>query len=145
MSATPWIDKLNDVAIHAYETKDSAAPEELRLLGAVLNLHGIAMNGGLVGGGIENLFFTGEGDFTAVDDAIAGFRRLKLDDVADLVARAREAYARFRPTGYEELSPQDAELWEDLDEEFFVIADDARLEQAITDQLPAITDQRGRT
>lgn len=143
MTATPWISKLNAVAIHAYQTDDTTAPEELRVLGAVLNLHGIAMNGGLVGGGIENLFFNG--DMKAVDDAIAGFRRLELHDAADLVARARDAYTRFRPTGWEELSAQDAELWHSLDEEFFVVADDARLEQAITDHLPAITGQRHRT
>ncbi|TKV60912.1 hypothetical protein FDO65_04425 [Nakamurella flava] len=80
-----------------------------------------------------------------MDDAIAGFRRLELHDVADLVTRARDAYARFRPTGYEELSPSDAALWDELDEEFFAVADDARLEQAITEHLPSITGQRHRT
>lgn len=142
MTATPWITQLNAVAIHAYQTDDTTAPQELRVLGAVLNLHGIAMNGGLMGGGIENPFFTGGGDFAAVDDAIAGFRRLELHDLADLVTRARDAYARFRPTGYEELSPPDAERWGDLDEEFFVIADDGRLEQAVKDHLRTITDER---
>lgn len=142
MTAT-WLVKLSSVAIHAYETEDSTAPEDLRVLGAVLNLHGIAMNGGLVGGGIENLFFNG--NLKAVDDAIAGFRRLDLHDVADLVARARDAYAVFRPTGYEELTHQDAELWDKLDREFLVIAENVRLEQAVREHLPSISDHRPRT
>ena len=55
---TPLIDALNVRAISAYEREDASALPGLRTLGAALALHGIAENGGLVGGGIENLFFS---------------------------------------------------------------------------------------
>ncbi|MFB9377796.1 hypothetical protein ACFFKU_10980 [Kineococcus gynurae] len=136
---TPLLDALNDAAIRAYETHDAARPVGLRHLGAVLSLHGISLNGGLVGGGVENLFFDDRLD--TLDDAVDGFRWLGLDDAADLVVRAREAYLRFRPTGYEELSDADAELWDELDREFFATAGQERLEAAVarrqTEIVPA--------
>jgi len=99
-------------------------------------LHGIAENGGLVGGAIENLFFSD--DLRGVDDAIAGLQWLDLPDVAALVARARDEYRRFRPTGYEEISSEDAHLWGQLDAAFFEIAPSSRLEEAVRGRLPEI-------
>jgi hypothetical protein len=49
----PLIGALNVRAIHAYEVEDVSALPGLRRLGAVMALHGIAVNGGLVGGGVE--------------------------------------------------------------------------------------------
>ena len=134
---TPLIDALNVGAIHAYERDDPSALPGLRRLGAVLNLHGIAMNGGLVGGGIENLVL-GSTNTQAVDDAIEGLRWLGLADVAALVSRARDEYRRFRPTGYEEISDEDAHVWEQLDSSFFEIASDHRLERAVSARLQDI-------
>ena len=85
---TPLIEALDVRAIHAYERKDASVPLGLRALGAALALHGIAENGGLVGGGIENTFFSE--NMQSVDDTVAGFRWLGLADVAALVARARD-------------------------------------------------------
>ncbi|MEZ0493909.1 hypothetical protein AB2L28_16855 [Kineococcus sp. TBRC 1896] len=133
---TPLLDALNVPAITAYEWGDDAATPGLRSLGAVLALHGIAENGGLVGGGVENLFFSRRLD--SVDDAAAGLRWLGLDDVADLVLGARREFLRFRPTGYEELSAADEELWDRLDEEFFAIAPSERLEAAVAARLADI-------
>ncbi|WP_380172727.1 hypothetical protein ACFEMC_00985 [Kineococcus sp. DHX-1] len=133
---TPLIDALNVPAITAYEVDDGTATPGLRALGAVLALHGISENGGLAGGGVENLFFSRRLD--DVDDAAAGLRWLGLDDVADLVLRARREFLRFRPTGYEELSAADEELWDRLDEEFFALAPSDRLEAAVAARLPQI-------
>ncbi len=44
---TPLIEALNRRAIYAYEADDPSALPGLRILGAVMGLHGIAMNGGL--------------------------------------------------------------------------------------------------
>ena len=74
----------------------------------------------------------------AVDDAIEGFQWLGLTDVATLVARARNAYLRFRPTGWEELSDEDALIWDQLDTAFLEIATDERLEAAVSDRLQEI-------
>ncbi|MDN5930911.1 MAG: hypothetical protein L0I24_07580, partial [Pseudonocardia sp.] len=101
----PLIGVLHVRAIHAYEVEDASALPGFRMLGAVMALHGISMNGGLVGGGVENLFF--DDRMHAVDDAIEGFQWLGLTDIAALVARARDEYLRFRPTGWEELSDED--------------------------------------
>lgn len=133
---TPLINALNVGAIRAYETGDPSALPGLRMLGAVMNLHGIAMNGGLVGGGIENLLSSG--DRQAVDDAIEGFRWLGLADVAALVVRARDEYLRFRPTGHEELSAEDEHIWDQLDSSFFEIAPDDRLETAMSALLQEV-------
>ena len=138
---TPLIDALNVRAIHAYEVGDPSAPPGLRMLGAVLGLHGIAVNGGLVGGGIENLVLTGR--VHAVDDAIEGFRWLGLADVAALVARARDEYLRFRPTGWEDVTEEDALLWEELDSSFSGIATDDRLETAVSARLQEIAPGHG--
>ena len=136
----PLIDALNVDAIYAYELDDPSALPGLRKLGAALGLHGIAMNGGLVGGGIENLVL-GSTSVHAIDDAIEGFRWLGLADVAALVSRARDEYRRFRPTGYEEISDEDAHVWEQLDSSFFDIASDDRLESAIAARLHDIAPQ----
>lgn len=133
---TPLIDALNVRAIHAYEREDVSVLPGLRSLGAAMALHGIAENGGLVGGGIENVFFSE--NMQSVDDAVAGFRWLGLSDVAALVARARDEYLRFRPTGREELSAEDAVLWEQLDAAFFEIAPSERLEAAVAARLHEI-------
>ncbi len=74
----------------------------------------------------------------AVDDAIEGFRWLGLADVAALVARARDEYLRFRPTGYEDISAEDAHVWDLLDSSFFEIAPDDRLETAVSARLQEI-------
>ncbi len=133
---TPLIDALHVRSIRAYDMGDPSALPGLRMLGAVMNLHGIAMNGGLVGGGIENLVLNGA--MQAVDDAIEGFRWLGLADVAALVARARDEYLRFRPTGYEDVSAEDAHVWDQLDSSFFEIAPDDRLETAVSARLQEI-------
>ena len=133
---TPLIDALNVRAIHAYEREDASALPGLRSLGAAMALHGISENGGLVGGGIENIFFSE--NMPSIDDAIEGYRWLGLGDVAGLVARARDEYLRFRPTGREELSDADAALWDQLDSEFFQIARLERLEAAVEARLHEI-------
>jgi len=61
-----------------------------------------------------------------------------LVDVGTLVARARDEHLRFRPTGSEELSAQDEELWGQLDDEFFRIATADRLEAAVAARLTEI-------
>ncbi|WP_432484322.1 DMP19 family protein [Kineococcus esterisolvens] len=133
---TPLIEALNVRAIDAYEREDTTVLPGLRSLGAVLALHGIAENGGLVGGGIENTFFSGR--MQSVDDAIAGYCWLGLADVAALVARARDEHLRFRPTGREELSDEDAVLWDQLDSAFFEVATLDRLEAAVAARLDEI-------
>ncbi|WP_432571661.1 DMP19 family protein [Kineococcus sp. SYSU DK005] len=133
---TPLIDALNVRAISAYERKDVSALPGLRSLGAAMALHGIAENGGLVGGGIENIFFSE--NLPSIEDAIEGYRWLGLSDVAALVARARDEYLRFRPTGWEELCEADAALWDQLDSAFFAIAPLERLEVAVAARLHEI-------
>lgn len=138
---TPLLDALNVPAITAHERQDATALPGLRRLGAALALHGIAENGGLVGGAVENLFF---GDrLHEVHAAAEGFRWLGLSDVADLVERARDEYRRFRPTGWEELSAEDERLWGELDAEFSALAPDDRLEAAIAARLPQIAPGHG--
>ncbi|PRY12194.1 DMP19 family protein [Kineococcus rhizosphaerae] len=133
---TPLLDAVNVPAVLAHQRQDASAPPGLRRLGAALALHGIAENGGLVGGAVENLFF---GDrLREVDDAADGYRWLGLTDVADLVLRAREEYLRFRPTGWEELSGEDEQLWSELDSEFSAVATDDRLEAAVAGRLAEI-------
>ncbi len=132
----PLIRALNVRAIYAYEREDDSALPGLRTLGAVMALYGIAMNGGLVGGGVENLFSNDR--MGAVDDAIEGFEWLGLTDIAALVARARDAYLRFRPTGQEELSDEDTLLRDQLDTAFYEIATDERLETAVSARLQEI-------
>ena len=133
---TPLIEALNVRAVQAYEREDATAIPGLRSLGAVLALHGTAENGGLVGGGIENLFSSER--LPSVDDAVAGYRWLGLADVAALVARARDEYLRFRPTGWEQLSDEDAEAWEQLDSAFSRTATLDRLEAAVAAHLHEI-------
>ncbi|GAB7192579.1 hypothetical protein NUM3379_32880 [Kineococcus sp. NUM-3379] len=133
---TPLTDALTVRAVHAYEVADSSAPPGLRLLGAVMGLHGIAENGGLVGGGVENLLLGGRR--RAVDDAIDGFRWLGLADVAALVARARDEYLRFRPTGHEDLSGEDELLWQRLDADWSGAATGDRIEAAVSARLQEI-------
>ncbi|WP_438822275.1 DMP19 family protein [Kineococcus terrestris] len=133
---TPLIDALNVRAVHAYERRDASALPSLRSLGAVMALHGIAENGGLVGGGVENVFFSD--DLRSIEDAVEGYRWLGLSDVAELVTRAREEYLRFRPTGWEELSETDASLWDQLDSAYSAIAPSERLEAAVTAHLHEI-------
>ncbi len=108
----------------------------LRVLGAVMGLYGIARNGGLLCGGIENLFFGGR--MEAVDDAIEGFRWFGLTDVAALVARARDEYLRCRPTGREDVSDEDALIWDQIETAFLEIAADERLEAAVSARLQEI-------
>lgn len=62
----------------------------------------------------------------------------RLTDVAAVVAHARNEYLRFRPTGCDELSDEDATIWEQLDTAFFAIATDERLEKAVSDRLQEI-------
>lgn len=134
MGSLIWV--LHVRAIHAYEMEDVSALPGLRTLGAVMALHGIAMNGGLVCGGIENLLF--DDRMHAVDDAIEGFQWLGLTDIATLVTRARDEYLRFRPTGREDVSDDGALIWDQLDTTFFEIATDERLETAVSDHLQEI-------
>jgi hypothetical protein len=135
-TACPLVTELTVRAVHAYEVEDESVLPGFRRFGSVMALHGIAMNGGLVGGGVENLFV--DDRLHAVGDAIEGFRWLGLPDVAALVARARDEYLRFRPTGWEELSDEDALVWEELDTAFLELAADERLEAAVSARLPEI-------
>lgn len=133
---TLLLDALIGRAVLAYERDDATVPPGLRLLGAALAVHGIAMNGGLVGGAVENLFSTDR--VHVLHDASEGYRWLGLADVADIVLRARDEYRRFRPTGREELPDGDERVWDDLDSAFFEAAGDERLEAAISARLPEI-------
>ncbi|WP_432519886.1 DMP19 family protein [Kineococcus sp. SYSU DK006] len=133
---SPLIGALTVRAIHAYEREDASILPGLRSLGAVMALHGIAENGGLVGGGIENVFFSE--NMPSLEDAIAGLRWLALDDVAALVVRARQEYLWFRPTGWEELSEEGTFVWDQLDSAFFEIATLDRLETAMAARLHQI-------
>lgn len=126
---TTWLDTLHGPAVEAFEDDDAAATEGLRRLGAALAFHDRAMNGGLVGGAIETLFFAD--DLAHVDEAISAFHWLGMTEAAAVVDRARAEYLRFRPTGEEEISDEDARLWDALDDEFYAVADDDRLERAI--------------
>jgi hypothetical protein len=136
MTTGPLVLALHVRAIPAYEVEDESVLPGFRRFGAVMALHGIAMNGGLVCGGVENLFCTDQ--LRTVHDAIEGFRWLGLTDVAALVARARDEYLRCRPTGREEVSDEDALVWEQLDDVFMEIATDERLEAAVASRLQEI-------
>ncbi|WP_432570872.1 hypothetical protein [Kineococcus sp. SYSU DK005] len=136
---TQLINVLNERAIHAYEVHEASSPAGLRALGAVLSSHGISMNGGLVLGDVENLFF--DGRLHAVDDAIEGLAWSGLDDVAALVTRARREYLRVQPTGYEDVCDQDALVSEQINASFLQIAGEQQLEAAISARLADIAPQ----
>lgn len=75
---------------------------------------------------------------------MAGLRGFDLIDVADLVERATGEYRRMRPTGDEEIGAEDERLWEELDDEWFDLTADGRIE-AITRTLhrgPAVRERR---
>ena len=107
----------------------SPRAEGLRQAGALLSFDGIAKNGGLVGGGIENCFHTDDDGF--LNDALAAYRWFGLGEIARLIETADREYRRFRPTGYEEISDADAALWEELDDRYFETADDEVINAAL--------------
>lgn len=118
--------------IDAYLSGDgSSLPPDHLAYGAVLALAGMGDNAGLVGG-IGELLVTGSDQ--VVVDGVAGLRRFGLTDVADLVERAEAEHRRMRPTGDEEISAEDEALWEELDDEWFRLTAEGRLD-AIAEQL----------
>ncbi|MCK0113104.1 hypothetical protein MWU75_13215 [Ornithinimicrobium sp. F0845] len=124
---------LQQACIDAYLSGADARHENLAY-GAVLMLGGMADNGGLVGG-IGELHITDSPRVIA--DGVAGLRRFVLTDVADLVERAAAEYRRMRPTGEEEISAEDEALWEKLDEEWFRLTENGRIDAiAVTLQQP---------
>ena len=123
------LETLGDRAIAAYfygEHSDDA--HLLGKIGAILGFHGLAENGGLVGGGVENIRLGDEDPL--LDDAVAAFRFFGLDTHAELIERADREYARFRPMGFEDLSDADEALWEELDTSYFANVTDESIEAA---------------
>ena len=96
---------------------------------ALLSFHGLAQNGGLVGGAVEDLFHTQVDPLLA--DAVRAFRRFGAPAAAELVERADSAYRRFRPTGDEDLDPADEALWDELDDEYSALVTDEVVEEAL--------------
>ncbi|PQZ95909.1 hypothetical protein CQ018_01015 [Arthrobacter sp. MYb227] len=128
------LERLNDRAMAAYHHGEkSERAEILWHVGALLSFHGLAENGGLVGGAIENIRLGI--DDPLVEDALSAFHRFGLTTQAALIQRADQEYARFRPSGSEDLSEQDEALWEALDEEYFEIATDQVLIAAVQKHL----------
>lgn len=131
------LERLNDRAMAAYhQGEKSEHAESLWHVGALLSFHGLAENGGLVGGAIENIRLGV--DDPLVDDALSAFHRFELNQQAALIQRADAEYARFRPTGSEDLSDQDEALWEALDNEYFEIATDQILIAALQKYLDSL-------
>ncbi|MFL4477502.1 hypothetical protein ACIPUB_04390 [Paeniglutamicibacter sp. ORCA_105] len=124
------LEALGDRAIAAYfDDEQSDNVHLMRPLGAILGFHGLAENGGLVGGAVENIRL-GDED-TLLDDAVAAFRLFGLDTHAELIERADREYARFRPMGFEDLSNADEALWEELDTAYFATVTDDSIEAAL--------------
>jgi len=134
MDETPYLDALAERAMDAYNLgEDSPHAPALRRVGALVMFHGIALNGGLVGGGVENCLLSGNEQHLA--DAVAAYRWLGLDDAADLVERATAEYRRFQPAEGTELSDEDDALWDqlwvELDEAYFALVPDHVIEVAL--------------
>lgn len=128
--ASILLERLNDRAMAAYHQSEKSEHTELLWhVGALLSFHGLAENGGLVGGAIENIRLGI--DDPLVEDALNAFDRFGLTQQAALIQRADQEYARFRPTGSEDLSEQDEALWEALDDEYFEIVTDQMLSAAL--------------
>lgn len=128
------LELLNDRAMAAYHHGEKSEHAELLwFVGALLSFDGLAENGGLVGGAIENIRLGI--DDPLVKDALSAFQRFGLTRQAALIKRADQEYARFRPTGNEDLSEQDEALWEALDQEYFEIATDQALITALHKHL----------
>lgn len=132
------LDALNDRAMAAYfQNEESEHAHVLRQVGAILAFHGLAENGGLVGGAVENIRLGM--DDTLLEDAVAAFRFFRLDGHAELIERADTSYARFRPTGFEDIDADDEALWAELDDAYFATITDESIEAALrqhTDLLP---------
>lgn len=114
-------------AIDAYVEGHDAPPQVLAR-GALLSFSGMAGGDGLMGA-LDTLHAT-DGQ-QAVADAVAAMREHDLDDLADLTERADVEYRRMRPHDDAELSEADEALWEELDEEWFALDPDGRIEQAL--------------
>lgn len=107
-------------------------PRTVWLCGAALTLCGVVGNGGLVGT-VENARETGTGELLA--DGAAGLRLVGLVAAADLVERADREYRRMRPSDCsDELSPADERLWDELDEAWWPLGEEAErvLEERLT-------------
>ncbi|MGI6877566.1 DMP19 family protein [Microbacterium sp. gxy059] len=122
--------------IDAYQ-RGEADSDALRHAGALFAFDGIAGNGGLVGGAIENCFHAGDED-TLVRDAVEAFRWYGLGDVADLIERADREYRRFRPTGGEDIDEADEKLWDELDELYEEVASDEAIESVVRRRIPEL-------
>lgn len=128
------LEHLNDRAMAAYHQGESAEqPEILWLVGALLSFHGLAENGGLIGGAIENIRLGI--DDPLIEDALSAFQHFGLTRQAALIQRADQEYARIRPTGIEDLSADDEALWEEIDAKYFEIATDHVLIAALQKHL----------
>lgn len=120
-SDNPWGD-----AVEMYE-EAGAIDTDLRAWGAMNVVTGLAENGGLVGGAIENLLFNG--DTQAIRDGAEAFRRFGHPEIAELVERAWRAYPAIRGVEVDddhvwedeysnEVSEEGSRLWDELDEEW---------------------------
>lgn len=119
---------IQQAAIDAYLKRDASVTERIRLYGAALSFTGLADNGGLLGGGIENCLEADTPEM--IGDAVAGLRLVGLTEIADLIARARCEYVLMRPGGAsQELSDEADELWRKLDERWFGFATADLLDQ----------------
>lgn len=114
-------------AIDAYLDGHDAPPEVLAR-GALLSFSGIAGNGGLMGA-LDTLRATDGQQVMA--DAVAAMRAHDLNDLAELTERADTEFRRMRPHEDAELSEADEALWEELDEAWFALDPDGRIEQAV--------------
>ncbi|SNC71998.1 hypothetical protein SAMN05445756_1688 [Kytococcus aerolatus] len=114
-------------AIDAYLEGRDASPSFLAC-GALLSFEGMVDNGGLMGT-LENLHASGDDQVLA--DAVAALRAHGLDDLADLTQRADTEYQRMRPHPDAELSEADELLWEQLDDQWYAMAE-GRITQAVS-------------
>lgn len=115
-------------AIDAYLRRDTSFPERHLLYGAAASFTGIADNGGLMGGGVENCRETDTAHDIA--QAASAFRSFGMADVAELIERADAEYVRMRPGGaMQELFEQEERIWKALDDEWYALGACARLDR----------------
>lgn len=119
---------IQQAAIDAYLGGSDDVPDSVRAYGAALSFAGIADNGGLLGGGIENCRETET--VQAIADAVTAFRVFGLEAIADLVEQADAEYVRTRPGGPSTaLSAEDQKCWDAIDARWFALDATGRLDQ----------------
>lgn len=119
--------------IEAYESNDPATTQEHKDAGCVLMVSALIDNGGLVGT-IENLYLSTP---QVVTDAPPALRRQGLDEFADLFEKAATEYLRMRPDAdfNIEISEQDEELWDALDDQWYELDDDSKVVATVERKL----------